>query len=136
MKYYMVGRASEILGDLYIKRYRTENSSIRFEQLIIHKEYLKHLYDKLKYLCTENAQVKFVNRKINNVDTQSVFFVTRQLISITELHNIFYKDGKKIVPEIIETLITEVSLAYWAQDDGEKHKSGFIFNATLALPMY
>lgn len=34
-----------ILGDAYISRKNTENASLRFEQSIIHKEYLKHLFD-------------------------------------------------------------------------------------------
>ena len=34
-----------ILGDLYISRKNSENASLRFEQSIIHKDYLKHLFD-------------------------------------------------------------------------------------------
>lgn len=117
-----------ILGDLFISRKNNENASMRFEQSVIHQEYLEHLFEKFKYLCTKNASVKIAKRKVFN--TSSVYFTTRQLITITELHNMFYKNGVKIVPLIIGSLLTEISLAYWVMDDGENHKSGYIFNTS------
>lgn len=39
-----------ILGDLFISRKNNENASIRFEQSIIHREYLEHLFERFKYL--------------------------------------------------------------------------------------
>lgn len=83
---------------------------MRFEQSIIHKQYLEHLFEKFKYLCTVNGSIRTAERKKFN--TSSVYFTTRQLTSITELHNLFYKDNKKIVPLNIGSLLTEISLAY------------------------
>ncbi len=76
------------LGDLFISRKNNENASIRFEQSIIHKEYIEHLFEKFSYLCTANASIKTAERKEFN--TSSVYFTTRQLTSITELHKLFY----------------------------------------------
>lgn len=39
-----------MLGDLFISRKNNENAFIRFEQSIIHKEYIEHLFDRFKYL--------------------------------------------------------------------------------------
>lgn len=117
-----------ILGDIFIYRKNTENALMRFEQSIIHKEYLEHLFERFRYLCTSNASVKTCERK--TFDTSSVYFTTRQLTSITELHNLFYKEGKKIVPLNIGSLLTEKSLAYWAMDDGDNHRSGYIINTS------
>jgi LAGLIDADG DNA endonuclease family len=50
------------------------------------------------------------------------------LTAITELHTLFYNKGRKIVPLNIGSLLTPKSLAYWAMDDGQNHKSGFTFN--------
>ena len=83
---------------------------MRFEQSIIHKEYIEHLFEKFKYLCTASASIKTAERK--TFDTSSVYFTTRQLTSITELHKLFYVEGKKIVPLNIGSLLTEKSLAY------------------------
>lgn len=84
------------LGDLYISRKNTENAYLRFEQSIIHKEYLEHLFEKFSYLGTKNVSIKVVNRKEFN--TSSVYFTTRQLVAITELHTLFYREGRKAVP--------------------------------------
>jgi hypothetical protein len=99
-----------ILGDLFISRKNFENASMRFEQSIIHEKYIEHLFEKFKYLCTAQASIKKAERK--SFDTSSLYFTTRQLTSITELHNMFYKEGKKIVPLNIGSLLTERSLAY------------------------
>ena len=82
-----------ILGDLFISRKNSENAYFRFEQSIIHKEYIVHLFEKFQYLCTNNASIKIADRKFFN--TSSVYFTTRQLTVITELHTLFYLDGRK-----------------------------------------
>ena len=100
-----------LLGDLFISRKNNENALIRFEQSIIHREYLEHLFEIFKYLGTAKVSVKTAERKAFN--TSSFYFTTRQLTAITELHKLFYNEGKKIVPLNIGSLLTERSLAYW-----------------------
>ena len=100
-----------ILGDLFISRKNPENAFMRFEQSIIHREYIEHLFERFKYLGTVNVSLKTAERKAFN--TSSLYFTTRQLTAITELHKLFYKEGKKIVPLNIGSLLTERSLAYW-----------------------
>ena len=82
-----------MLGDLFISRKNNENASIRFEQSIIHREYLEYLFERFKYLCTATASLKTAERKAFN--TSSIYFTTRQLTAITELHKLFYNEGKK-----------------------------------------
>ena len=93
-------------GDIYISRKNSENAYLRFEQSIIHKEYLFHLFEKFQYLCTPSASIKTAFRKLNP-DTSSVYFTTRQLVAITQLHTLFYHQGKKIVPLNISSLLTD-----------------------------
>jgi hypothetical protein len=95
---------------LFISRKNNENAFLRFEQSIIHREYLEHLFERFNYLCTLNASVKVAERKTFN--TSSVYFTTRQLTAITELYKLFYSEGRKIVPLNIGSLLTERSLAY------------------------
>lgn len=75
-----------VLGDLFISRKNSENAYLRFEQSIIHKQYLVHLFEKFNYLCTTSASIKVANRRLFN--TSSVYFTTRQLTAITELHTL------------------------------------------------
>lgn len=44
----------------------------------------------------------------------------------TELYTTFYLNGVKIVPLVIESILTDCVLAFWAQDDGYKEQGGFI----------
>nr|YP_010218755.1 LAGLIDADG endonuclease [Morchella brunnea]UBU98572.1 LAGLIDADG endonuclease [Morchella brunnea] len=148
---------------------------MRFEQSIIHKDYLEHLFNKFsgplslrerdasppaptepggRYLGTNNVSIRKAlpptpsgdgvsqpqggvgggggrgggGRKLFN--TSSLYFVTRQLTAITEHPTLFYPEGRKVVPFNIGSLLTEKSLAYWAMDDGDNHKSGFILNTS------
>lgn len=101
-----------ILGDAYISRKNSENAYIRFEQSIIHRGYLEHIFDRFKYLGTKSISIKQVIRKKNFFSTSSVYFNTRQLTAITELYTLFYHEGRKIVPWNIGSLLTEKSLAF------------------------
>jgi hypothetical protein len=79
--------------DLFISRKNSENALLKFEQSVIHKDYLKHLFDKFSYLGTSTVSIKVAIRKLFN--TSSVYFTTRQLTAKTELHTLFYHEGKK-----------------------------------------
>jgi hypothetical protein len=102
-----------ILGDLYIKRFKSENASLRFEQSLGHKEYLKHLFEKFKYLCTKTVSIKTSIRKnkIYKTPVSSVYFGTRQLTSITELHTLFYCPARRAGP-IIGKQFHSISAVY------------------------
>jgi len=47
-----------------------------------------------------------------------VSFNTYSLPCFTELYNLFYPEGVKIVPSNIEEILTPLSLVYWIADDG------------------
>ena len=92
-----------ILGDLSIQK-RTPNSNpvCKFEQGIIHKDYLFHLYDLFKDFCPSSPSIK--DRKpdpiTGNVSTR-VSFDTYSLPCFNEYYNIFYPNGKKVIPQNI-----------------------------------
>jgi len=68
------------------------NAYLRFEQSILHKEYLEHIFNIFKYLGTKSVSVKLVDRKAFN--SFSLYFTTRQLTAITELNTLFYREGR------------------------------------------
>jgi len=62
-----------ILGDAYISRKNSENAYLRFEQSIIHREYLLHIFDKFKYLSQREllrAPAELRRRGTNNVSVK------------------------------------------------------------------
>jgi hypothetical protein len=51
-----------------------------------------------------------------------VQFHTRALPCFVELYNLFYPEGKKIIPLNIGDLLTPSGLGYWIADDGKFNK--------------
>ena len=47
-----------------------------------------------------------------------IYFNTYSLPCFVPLYDLFYPDGKKIIPSNIGELLTESSLAHWICDDG------------------
>jgi hypothetical protein len=108
------------LGDLYVnKQKRSANVRLCFEQGTVHESYLSHLYDLFQSYC---MQVPKVYTRLPDKRTGQIYsrisFQTAALPCFNELYNLFYPDGKKIVPSDIGDLLTPLGLAYWICDDG------------------
>ena len=106
LKEIIVGLA---LGDLHIRR-RNRNTSLNFKQSIKNELYIQHLYTLFQEFCKMTPKVK--NANLKNKTHQSVFFDTLTYEAFNYFHDLFYKDGKKIVPENIGELLPPQSLAY------------------------
>ena len=108
------------LGDLCASKQKSSvNARLCFEQGFVHEEYLMHLYELFKSYC--GTVPKITNRvpdKRNGKIYTRIKFQTYALPCFTELYNLFYPEGKKIVPENIGDLLTPLSLGYWIADDG------------------
>jgi len=111
------------LGDLYMRK-RAKNSSFHFKQSIKHEAYILHLYTLFQEFCKMTPKIK--DAKVKNKVHQSIFFDTLTYEVFNYYYDLFYKDGKKIVPHNIKDLLTARSLAYWAMDDGTVTRSGFV----------
>lgn len=48
----------------------------------------------------------------------NISFGTRTLPCFNEIYKLFYKNRVKVIPNNIEELITDISLAYWIMGDG------------------
>jgi hypothetical protein len=109
-----------LLGDVYAQRRRIRgNTYLYFEQGIVHKNYLYHLFDLFKDYCRSEPRIsdRLPDKRTNKVYTR-ILFSTYSLPCFNVLHSMFYPNGKKIVPLNIEELLTPLGLAYWICDDG------------------
>jgi hypothetical protein len=102
------------LGDLHGRKQTVNgNAYLYFEQGLIHKDYIFHLYDLFKSYC--NLEPKTSNRladkRTGNIYTRIVFF-TYFLPCFNEIYDLFYSKGTKIIPLNIGELLTPTSLAY------------------------
>jgi hypothetical protein len=109
-----------ILGDLFINKQKTYiNARLEFHQGVVHTEYLQHLYELFADFCGMAPKIpaQSPDKRTGKI-YKSIRFYTHSLPCFLEFYNLFYLDGKKIVPLNIGDLITPLGLAYWVGDDG------------------
>ena len=126
LKSILVGLA---LGDLFINK-QNVNARLEFKQGLIHVDYLMEVYDRFKDFCptvpkTVNPQADKRTGKVYSFSR----FVTYSLPCFNPFYELFYENGKKIVPLNIGELLTPLGLCYWICDDGTYHKE----NGSAAL---
>lgn len=103
-----------LLGDMSAQKdEKSQNARLRFGQGFVNKEYLFHLYDLFKPYCTSKPVVSILpTHKVTGIEYLCVSFNTLSFGCFTELYDLFYNSGKKVVPQIIGELLTPIGLAY------------------------
>lgn len=110
-----------LLGDGYLRIVPgRRNAFLEVNHSFSQKEYVDWKYSILKDI-TVSAPKK---RVIDNVRIAYRFY-TKQHPEITRLYKIFYKNGKKIIPNNIH--LTPLSLAVWFMDDGSKCRTSDVY---------
>jgi hypothetical protein len=107
-----------LLGDLNAQK-QNLNARLRFGQGVVHKEYIKHLYELFKNFISMVPQIQnsSPDKRTGKV-YRSLHFNTISLPCFNELYELFYVNGVKIVPLNIGELLTPLGLAYLLCDDG------------------
>lgn len=114
-----------ILGDVYMRRSSIKsNTRIVFRQGAKNVEYLNHLYLLFKDFVLTPPVKYTITDKNTNIARYNYSFSTMSLPCFNEFYELFYLDGKKIVPKDISNILTPISLAYWIMDDGGFTGSG------------
>jgi hypothetical protein len=117
-----------LLGDLNAQKYgRAANARFRFEQGTVHKDYLNYLYELFKTYCPSEPQI--ITRspdKRTGKEYTKIKFNTYSLPCFNELFDLFYPEGKKVVPKNIADLLTLEGLCHWICDDGYWHGNGVL----------
>jgi len=113
-----------VLGDGHIRKRRGKKTypQVMLEQSDKHRDYIYWLKEQLSdWLFDKDKPIK-TNRKFNkraNKYYHSLSFQTVCHPAFEEIHNGFYKSGKKRLNlNLLETYFTELSLAVWVMDDG------------------
>ena len=109
-----------LLGDLYARKQKLGvNVCLAFRQGTIHEDYLLHLYELFKDFCPSGPKIQIPKPDIRTgIVHRSIYFSTYTLPCFNEFYDLFYPEGKKVVPANIAELLTPLSLAYWIFDDG------------------
>ena len=94
------------------------------------KDYVFWKYEKLKrWVKTPPWREERIYHKDKSRKTYSRRFQTLSDNAFTKLWNTFYRNGKKIIPKNISSLLrnSPLALAVWLMDDGNKnHQAAFI----------
>ena len=102
-----------LLGDGYVRILKgRKNAFLEINHSIKMKNYVDWKYEILKSIVISPPKL----RKGNGNRVAYRFF-TRQHPEITELFKLFYKNGKKVIPDF---KLDPISLAIWYMDDGSK----------------
>jgi hypothetical protein len=130
-----------LLGDAHIE-YNGKNCRVRFDHSLSQLEYLKWKHQILLPYVTPINEYKIFDKRTQknykkarfNTATNSIFNIYRE---------IFYRDGKKVVPENIKSILqSNLALAAWYLDDGslktdckafKLHTNNFTFSEVLVL---
>ncbi len=110
-----------LLGDAYLRVVPgRKNAFFEFNHSIKQKDYVDWKFQKLAEFVKSPPK----SRKGNGGRIAYRFF-TRQNPYFTKLHKKFYKNKKKIIPEIkLDSLV----LAVWFMDDGTKNRHTYYLN--------
>jgi hypothetical protein len=93
-----------IISDGNISRPNKSDARFVFKQTFKHLEYFYSVFFKLSHYCSKGPYV--TKSLIHKNEHIGLAFSTRTLPCFTELYNLFYVDGKKIVPADLFNLLT------------------------------
>lgn len=109
-----------LLGDGHLRPHRGE-VVFEFLQSAKRKFYVQWKHEMLGDLACPQIY--------HNVDEREYYkLVTKTHPELTELCNLFYKGGRKSVPEKISKILTPFAIAVWYMDDGSRSKGAAYFN--------
>ena len=103
-----------------------QNCRFRFKQSLDHSEYLFYVFNKVSPYCI--SYPRYFKTRLNRKDFYGIEIVSRGLPCMTILRNIFYLNGKKIIPLDLYNLLTYEGLAHIIMSDGSFKSKGINLN--------
>lgn len=101
-----------------------KNARLGLKQSLNSFEYLWSVFIILSHYSSSFPIL--IKGKRNNAITYGVQFFTRSLPCFTKIHNLFYVNKVKAVPQDIYNLLTPIALAHWIMGDGSVQRHGLI----------
>jgi len=110
-----------LLGDGYIRQMSgRKDAFLEINHSISQREYVDW-----KYSVLENISGRAPTARNGNGRRIAYRFYTRQLPEMTELMNIWYQNGTKIVPDDLE--LNPIILSIWFMDDGSMCRESDVY---------
>lgn len=105
-----------LLGDAHLEK-NGRFTRLRIDHYDKHKEYIFWLASEFQPFSLKPRQIFEVDRR-NRKTYSRWHFSTKSLPIFEEYRELFYINGKKVVPACLFHIITPLSLAIWYMDDG------------------
>jgi LAGLIDADG DNA endonuclease family len=113
-----------ILSDGHLRKNKLGNTYLSFKQTIKRFELTWILFLKFSHFCQGYPRLDYTT--VNGKRFTLIIFVTRVYPCFTEWHNMFYVNGKKIIPLELYNMLDYEALAYWIIGDGTKSGNGMV----------
>jgi hypothetical protein len=120
-----------VMGDLYLQN-NGKNVRLRFEHSRDQEKYLLWKYKSLRNIFTDVSVVRIY--RVHPETKRTYRYIRCQSRTLPELRSVkdvFYRNGKKIVPLDLDKYINNsISLAVWYMDDGyyyRRDKCGYLY---------
>lgn len=109
-----------LLGDGYLRIVKgRKNAFYEANHAYSQKEYVDWKFRHLKSLCISSPK-----QRTGNGNRIAYRFFSKQHVELTDLYNLFYKNGKKQIPNI---KLDPLAIAVWYMDDGSKCRSSDVY---------
>lgn len=108
-----------ILSDANISQSSKIAARLQFKQSIKHNEYFFFIFSKLNHYCSRGPYL--TKARVHNKIHLGWGFTTRSLPCILDIYNLFYPQGKKIIPRELFDLLNWEVLAHWICGDGTRN---------------
>jgi len=108
------------------------NGYFELQQSFNKFDYVFHVFSLIGHYCNRMPKLKIKNWLSAGEQKRhlGLRIVTRSLPCITELHKLFFINGKKCVPTNIYHLLNPVALAHWIMGDGSYQPGGSLVLCT------
>lgn len=140
MKTFFARIIGKLLGDGTITKERGKSPRFHFTHHVPDYEWTIECYDKLKtYISfSKPAYRRSEDPRLRKGYSENYFVRSHVHPIITELYDIWYPNGQKIVPlEWMTPYFTDETLAWWYQDDGHlKIENGKISKIVLSTDSF
>jgi len=100
----------------------SKSARLGFKQSLSHLDYFWFVFRFLSPYCNSIPNLRSSYRKETKTYALEIF--TRSLPCFTELHDIYYDNGIKLIPADIFNLLTPIAMAHWISGDGAKNRHG------------
>jgi len=119
-----------ILGDGYIRKIKgRKDAFLEINHSVKAREYVDWKYFALKNICKSPPKTRIID------ETRTAYrFFTKQYSELSALLELFYKNGKKIIPSSL--VLNPLILAVWFMDDGSKSRKHDVYLNTQQFSMF